>query len=45
MIFAWGSLQLVRLMNGKPKRFLVWIALGVCWAAAILLVYLQVMRA
>lgn len=45
MILAWGSLRLVRLMNGKPKRFLVWIVLGICWAAAILLVYLQVMRA
>jgi hypothetical protein len=45
MIFAWGSLHLVRLMNGKPKRFLVWIALGLSWAAAILLVYLHVMRA
>ena len=44
MIFAWGSLHLVRLMNGKPKRFLVWIALGISWAAAILLVYLHVMR-
>jgi hypothetical protein len=45
MILAWGSLHLGRLMNGKPKRFLVWIVLGICWAAAILLVYLQVMRA
>jgi len=45
MIFAWGSLHLVRLMNGKPKRLLVWIALGFSWAAAILLVYLHVMRA
>jgi hypothetical protein len=45
MILAWGSLHLVRLMNGKPKRFLVWIALGISWAAAILLAYLQVMRA
>jgi len=45
MIFAWGSVQLVRLMNGKPKRFLVWIALGFSWVAAILLVYLHVMRA
>ena len=44
MIFAWGSLHLVRLMNGKPKRFLVWIALGLSWAAAISLVYLHVIR-
>jgi len=45
MIFAWGSLHLVRLMNGKPKRFLVWITLGFSLVAAILLVYLHVMRA
>jgi len=45
MILAWGSLHLVRLMNGKPKRLLVWIALGISWAAAILVVYLHVMRA
>ena len=44
MIFAWGSWRLMRLMNGKPKRFLVWIALGLSWAAAISLVYLHVMR-
>ena len=43
-VLAWGSLGIIRLMNGKPKRFLVWIALGISWATAILLVYLRVMR-
>jgi len=41
MILAWGSLHVVRLMNGKPKRFLVWMIVGISWAAAILLLYQQ----
>lgn len=44
MIFAWGSFHLVRLMNGKPKKFLVWIAVGTSWAAAILLLYQRFAR-
>jgi hypothetical protein len=39
MVLAWESLRLIRMMGGKPKRFLVWIAVGISWAAAILLVY------
>ncbi len=39
VILAWGSLHHVRLMNGKPKRFLVWLMIGISWAGAILLVY------
>lgn len=44
IILAWGSLHLVRLMNGKPKRFLVWIIVGISWAAAILLLYQRFAR-
>ena len=44
MILAWGSFHLVRLMNGKPKKFLVWIAVGISWAAAILLLYQRFAR-
>jgi hypothetical protein len=39
MVLAWESLRLIRMMGGKPKKFLVWIAVGISWAAAILLVY------
>lgn len=39
MILAWRSLYLVRLMKGKPTRFLVWLMIGLSWAGGILLVY------
>ena len=39
IVMAWESLRLIRIMSGKPKKFFVWIAVALSWAAAILLVY------
>jgi hypothetical protein len=44
MVLAWESLRLIRMVGGKPKKFLVWIAIGISWAAAILLVYQRFAR-
>ena len=39
IVMAWKSMGLIRIMSGKPKKVLVWIAVGISWAAAIMLVY------
>ena len=44
IVMAWESLLLIRMMRGKPKKFLVWIAVGISWAAAVLLVYQRFAR-
>lgn len=44
VVLAWGSLRLIRIMSGKPKKFFVWIAVGISWAAAILLLYQRFAR-
>lgn len=44
IVLAWESLLLIRVMDGKPKKFLVWVAVGISWATAILLVYQRFAR-
>ena len=44
IVLAWESLLLIRIMDGKPKKFLVWIGIGISWATAIFLAYQQFVR-
>jgi hypothetical protein len=44
IVLAWESLLLIRIMDGKPKKFLVWIGIGIIWATAIFLAYQQFVR-
>ena len=44
IVLAWETSRLIRVMAGKPKRFFVWIAIGISWVGAILLVYQRFAR-
>jgi predicted nucleic acid-binding Zn ribbon protein len=44
ILLGWASVSIDKQMRQSPKRLFVWISLGLVWAAAILLLYLKVVR-
>ncbi|HLM83234.1 MAG TPA: hypothetical protein VK302_21725 [Terriglobales bacterium] len=44
ILLGWASVSLDKQLRQSPKRIFVWISLGLVWVAAILLLYLKVVR-